>query len=184
MHHAFDQVSRKPRLGAKTVQRRWHLDETAATGWRVRRKHAALRRRTSGVCLLQSDPIGLAGGINTYAYAANNPLRFVDPFGLNACGMAGDQCDHLYYEVDIPVCRNIKKRRGADAARRCYASAAERYAACLKGQHPLPPLDVWNNREPTEPLFPDNRPSDSNPIPAPSPWWLLPLLPLLAPFSS
>jgi RHS repeat-associated protein len=53
-------------------------------------------------------------------------------------------CDEQYYEIDIPTCRAVSRARGAQAGARCYASAMERYAACLAGR-PQPPLDTWNN---------------------------------------
>ena len=47
-------------------------------------------------------------------------------------------------EIDERTCNGIRRSRGKRAAARCWATAMDRYGACL-ARRPRPILDTWNN---------------------------------------
>lgn len=56
---------------------------------------------------MQSDPIGLGGGLNTYGYVGGNPLSYVDPQGLVEVGstsnwMVGGYCQSTLLSNILP----------------------------------------------------------------------------------
>jgi len=71
-----------PALGVFTYNLRFPgqlYDPTSQLSYNYYRDYSSRTGR-----YIESDPIGLEGGINTYGYVGGNPLSYVDPRGLEA----------------------------------------------------------------------------------------------------
>jgi len=65
----------------------------------------------AGGCYTQMDPIGLAGGLNTYTYVVD-PLVWVDPWGLDPCTVSIQKANRLLDSGEIKV--TVRSRGDAE----------------------------------------------------------------------
>jgi hypothetical protein len=58
----------------------------------------------------QTDPIGLAGGLNAYGFAAGDPVSYSDPYGL--CPACGEMGAGMLVRSGISTDRDVPARMG------------------------------------------------------------------------
>jgi RHS repeat-associated protein len=86
---------------------------------------------------IQSDPVGLAAGVNTYAYALNNPISKRDFYGLDTCGsgiLEGLVPDNPFLFPFSSCCRNHDNCYDNCWSTPAKAACDDRFCGCMKSR--------------------------------------------------
>ena len=97
---------------------------------------------------IESDPIGLGGGLNTFAYAEGNPLTFVDSLGL--------QPDWICWRFPV-TCLALKLVSPRPNALTCKVDPANPLPPFLNSK-PVPPPPTLPNFDFNDPKKPPTNP--------------------------
>jgi RHS repeat-associated protein len=153
-------LSQKPRLGEKFAWQVLDWKKPAANDCCIREKSAIRVRLASGKLFpgqyfdaetglhynyfrdydpatgryVESDPIGLNGGLNTYLYASANPLRFIDPLGLVTCSCKAPQTGNRDPATGNKICDYNCNCSDGCGSIKIKVSAGSGGSAMCKGQ--------------------------------------------------